>query len=46
MNAAWYAVMGGSPATLSARSMISECTFARRASFDGSHPSSFRACLI
>jgi hypothetical protein len=46
MSAARYAVMGGSVATLSARSTISECTFARRASLDGSHPSSFWASLI
>ena len=38
MSAAWYAVMGGSDATLSARSTIRECTFARRASLDGSLP--------
>src|SRR3954452_1901725 len=46
MSAAWYAVIGGSEATLSARATIRECTFARWASLDGSHPSSFRACLI
>jgi len=45
ISAAWYAVMGGSEATPSARLTISERTFARRASLCGSHPSSFRACL-